>query len=66
VKEWVNDAFSGNGINAFLSSDKQDLPAGRKWRDVIEKQLADAGVLISLIGPRSISHGKGCWLVDQE
>jgi hypothetical protein len=31
VKEWVGDAFRGSGINAFLSSDKGDLPAGRKW-----------------------------------
>jgi TIR domain len=56
VKEWVGDAFRGSGVNAFLSSDKGDLPAGRKWLDVIEKQIDEAGVMISLISPTSLAR----------
>jgi hypothetical protein len=54
VKEWVSDAFSGSVVDAFLSSDKADLPAGRKWIDVIEKQIEGAGVMITLISPLSL------------
>jgi TIR domain len=56
VKDWVSDAFRGSGINAFLSSDKSDLPAGRKWLEVIEKQIDDSGVMISLISPLSLTR----------
>jgi hypothetical protein len=54
VKDWAVDAFPGGAATAFLSSDDQDLPAGRKWLEVIEKQVADAGVMISLLSPASI------------
>lgn len=54
VKDWATDAFPGGAATAFLSSDDQDLPAGRKWLDVIEKQVGDAGVMISLLSPASI------------
>jgi hypothetical protein len=56
IKEWVADAFAGNAVNAFLSSDKQDIPAGRKWLDVIEQQLADAVVMVSILSPTSLAR----------
>jgi hypothetical protein len=56
VKDWVNDAFRGSDVKAFLSSDKEDLPAGRKWLDVIERQIENSGVMISLISPQSLAR----------
>jgi hypothetical protein len=56
VKDWATDAFLGSAVAAFLSSDDQDLPAGRKWLDVIEKQVAEAGVMISLLSPASLAR----------
>lgn len=56
MKEWLSDVFRGSGVNVFLSSDKQDLPAGRKWLDVIEKQISEAGVMISLLSQKSLAR----------
>jgi len=55
VKSWLTDAFHGNAA-PFLSSDKQDLPAGSKWLDIIENQLAETGVMISLLSPISLAR----------
>jgi hypothetical protein len=55
IKSWMTDAFHGNAA-PFLSSDKQDLPAGSKWLDVIEEQLAKSGVVISLLSPASLAR----------
>jgi hypothetical protein len=54
LKEWVEDAFHAHNVKAFLSSDKGDLSAGRKWLDVIEAALQGAAVVVSLISPQSI------------
>jgi hypothetical protein len=55
VKSWMTDAFHGNAT-PFLSSDKQDLPAGSRWLDVIESQIAESGVMISLLSPTSLAR----------
>jgi hypothetical protein len=55
VKSWMVDAFHGNAT-PFLSSDKQDLPAGSKWLDIVESQLAETGVMISLLSPTSLAR----------
>jgi hypothetical protein len=54
VKAVIEDAFSGHGVTAFLSSDIQDNPAGRKWVQVITGELDQARVLVSLISPTSL------------
>lgn len=56
LKEWIEDAFRAHGLKAFLSSDKGDLPAGRKWLDVIDEALQRADMVISLISPTSITR----------
>jgi hypothetical protein len=54
VKEWIEDVFIGSGVTAWLSSDRDDLPSGRKWRDEILGRLHDTKVLVSLISPVSV------------
>ncbi len=54
IKEWVEDAFAAHGVTAFLSSDRSDLPAGRKWIDVIQGALNGARVMVCLISPNSL------------
>src|ERR1700688_2643625 len=55
VKSWMTDAFHGNAA-PFLSSDKQDVPARSKWLDIVEGQLAETGVMISLLSPISLAR----------
>jgi hypothetical protein len=54
VKAVIEDVFRNPAITAFLSSDMQDLPAGRKWLDVITAELDQARVVVSLISPTSL------------
>jgi TIR domain len=56
VKGIIEDVFARDGIKAFLSSDMQDLPAGRKWLDEITEQLDEARVMVSLISPTSLKR----------
>lgn len=54
IKGLIEDVFRGHGVVAFLSSDRQDLPAGRKWIEVIERELDQAKVVVSLLSPTSL------------
>lgn len=55
LKEWIESSFSGK-CQVFVSSDKDDIPAGTKWFERIEKALGDAGVLIVLCSAESLSR----------
>jgi len=35
VSSCIKDAFHARSVTTFLSGDAQDLPAGRKWIEVI-------------------------------
>jgi hypothetical protein len=54
VKAIIEDVFGSHGVHAFLSSDIDDIPPGRKWLDEITRQLDDARVIVSLISPASL------------
>jgi TIR domain len=56
VKTIVEDVFGSHGVRAFLSSDMDDLPPGRKWLDEITRQLDEAGIIVSLISPTSLKR----------
>jgi hypothetical protein len=56
IKEWIEDAFRGSGVRAFLSGDRGDLPPGKKWLDVIEETMGRSRVMVSLISPLAIGR----------
>lgn len=56
VKEWVDGVFDPYGVTAFLSSDRRDLKAGERWRDVILQQMESAIAVVSLISPLSMAR----------
>ncbi|MBI3164976.1 MAG: toll/interleukin-1 receptor domain-containing protein [Chloroflexi bacterium] len=55
LKEWVETSFAGQ-FEIFVSSDINDLPAGNQWLTSLEKALADAGMLIVLCSPFSVTR----------
>jgi hypothetical protein len=54
VKKLIEDVFERDGVQAFLSSDLRDLPAGRKWLEEIGGQLGQCRVVVSLLSPASL------------
>jgi TIR domain len=56
IADWVTDAFAGNPVQAFLSSDDKSIVAGQKWLDVVEHELAGTAVMISLLSPASLAR----------
>lgn len=54
IREWVNKVFEGSGVTAFLSSDRDDLPPGSKWLDVVMGAVASSGVMIAVLSPESL------------
>jgi hypothetical protein len=56
VKTIIEDVFGSHGVHAFLSSDMDDLPPGRKWLDEIARQLEEASIIVSLISPTSLKR----------
>src|SRR5258706_4909597 len=55
LKDWVESSFSGQ-CDVFVSSDKDDIPAGTKWLDEIDRALGQSAALIVLCSPYSISR----------
>jgi hypothetical protein len=56
LRKLVIVGFKAHGVTAFLSSDRESLPAGGKWLDVVRTNLAGSEVLIALIGPESLKR----------
>jgi TIR domain len=56
VKGLIEDTLGSQGVTAFLSSDMQDNPTGRKWVEVIAGELDQARVVVSLISPTSLGR----------
>jgi hypothetical protein len=56
LRDWVTDAFRGSGVTAFLSSDRQSLPAGSKWLDVVKRNLEGSEVAIAVLSPESLKR----------
>jgi hypothetical protein len=42
LKDWIESSFAGQ-CQVFVSSDKDDIPAGSRWLDEIDKALVGAG-----------------------
>src|SRR5207245_6183648 len=54
VSSCIKDAFHARSVTTFLSSDAQDLPAGRKWIEVIEQELDQAAAVVALLSRASL------------
>src|SRR2546423_14585668 len=59
VSSCIKDAFHASSVTTFLSGDAQDLPAGRKWIEVIEQELDQAAVVVALLSPGSLRRPWG-------
>ncbi len=55
LKEWIETTFLGK-CEVFVSSDADDVPAGTKWFDEIERALDGAAALIVLCSPSSLTR----------
>jgi hypothetical protein len=55
LKDWIESSFAGQ-CDVFVSSDKDDIPAGSKWLEEIESALGSASALIVLCSPSSLSR----------
>lgn len=55
LKEWIETSFAGQ-FEIFVSSDINDLPAGNQWLNSLERALTDAGILIVLCSPFSVTR----------
>src|SRR5436853_7839166 len=54
VSSCIKDAVHPRSVTTFRSGDAQDLPAGRKWLEVIEQELDQAAVVVALLSPVSL------------
>ncbi len=67
IKRWLKSSFLGK-IKVFVSSDSDDIPAGKKWLDEIDGALNSSKVLIVLYSHQSkfrpwINFESGCgWI----
>lgn len=55
LKDWIESSFVGQ-CNVFVSSDRDDIPAGSKWVEEIDKALEEAVTLLVLCSPTSLSR----------
>jgi hypothetical protein len=55
LKEWIESSFAGQ-CDVFVSSDKDDIPAGSKWLEAIDNALGEAVGLIVLCSPVSLAR----------
>jgi hypothetical protein len=55
LKEWIESSFAGQ-CEVFVSSDKDDIPAGAKWLDEIDKALENAIAFVVLCSPASLAR----------
>jgi hypothetical protein len=54
-KDWIESTFLGQ-CEVFASSDTEDLPAGNKWINEIDKTLDSAVALLVLCSPASLKR----------
>lgn len=55
LKDWIESSFAGQ-CEVFVSSDKDDIPAGSKWLEEIDRALVDAVAFIVLCSPVSLAR----------
>ncbi|MGE5239319.1 MAG: toll/interleukin-1 receptor domain-containing protein [Chloroflexota bacterium] len=55
LKDWIESSFAGQ-CDVFVSSDKDDIPAGSRWLEDIDGAVASASALIVLCSPSSLSR----------
>lgn len=55
LKDWIESSFAGQ-CSVFVSSDKDDIPAGSDWFERIDSALADSKAVIVLCSPASLSR----------
>jgi DNA-binding MarR family transcriptional regulator len=54
LKRWFEATFPAGLIAAFVSSDYEDNPLGKKWLDIIDAAMGQARLVITLLSPRSM------------
>jgi len=69
LKQWLEASFPGH-ISAFVSSDYEDLPLGKRWLAEIEAAMDRSRLLITLISPASFErmwiHLEAGWALGRE
>lgn len=55
LKEWVESTFPGQ-CDVFVSSDHDDLPAGKKWLQEIDNALDESAAVITVCSPTSLAR----------
>ncbi len=55
LKEWIEDTFLGQW-DVFVSSDSDDIPAGKRWLEEIDKSLDSTDLIIIICSPQSIKR----------
>lgn len=55
LKQWLEACFPGH-VAAFVSSDYEDIPLGRKWLAEIESAIDSSRLAISLISETSLNR----------
>lgn len=53
LKEWIESSFAGH-CDVFVSSDKDNIPAGSRWLVEIDRALGEAVAFIVLCSPSSL------------
>lgn len=56
LKGWFEAAFPAGLVAAFVSSDYEDNPLGRRWLDVIDGAMDKARLVITHLSPRSMDR----------
>jgi len=69
LKEWLQACFPGH-VSAFVSSDYEDIPLGKKWLAEIKSVMDRSRLLITLISPASFErmwiHLEAGWALGSE
>ena len=55
LKEWFESTFPAS-VTVFVSSDPTSLPAGVRWLELLEVELAKTDLLITLFSPASVDR----------
>src|SRR3990172_4695206 len=53
LKEWLESSYAGQ-LDVFVSSDREDVPAGSKWLEEIDRALEQSSICVVLCSPASV------------
>jgi hypothetical protein len=70
LRNWFHAVFPGGRVAAFVSSDYEDNPLGRKWLDVIDGAMDRSRLMITLLSPQSMDrmwiHMEAGWALGRK